>query len=61
MSHQFDNLCYHMEKICDMGGGGGWDVWEENVWREVSVGKCFGGNVGGGGRMSGSRKLFNIY
>ena len=22
MPHQFGNLCYHMEQICDMGGGG---------------------------------------
>ena len=46
MLHQFGNLCYHMEEICEMG-----DVWGEmsggiclgeNVWGKRSGGKCLG-------------------
>ena len=41
MLHQLHNLCYDMEKNCELGGGGERDVWGEgNVWE-----KCFGENV----------------
>ena len=50
MSHQFSNLCYHMEKICDIGGCLGRNVWGEmsgvgNVWVKMSGGQCLGDNV----------------
>ena len=43
-SHQFGNLCYDIEKICDIGED---DVWEGgNVWEKISVGKkSHGGKV----------------
>ena len=59
MSHQFCNLCYLMEKICEMrkclGGGGdiggkmyGGKCMVENVWWKMYGGKCLGGMSAGG-------------
>ena len=57
MLHQFGNLCYHMEKICGMGGclGGmsGGKCLGGNVLGEMSSGKCLGGEMFGGGNVGG--------
>ena len=42
----FGNLCYHIEKICGMGGCLG-ECLGENVWGEMSSGKCHGGKCFG--------------
>ena len=57
MSHQFGNLCNHMEKICDMEGmsfgekSRGKRSWGKclrgNVLEEMSGGKYLRGNVWG--------------
>ena len=48
MLHQFGNSCYHMEKIGDMGGGGGC------LGEEMSRGKYLGNNDCG--EMSGEER-----
>ena len=53
MSHQFCNLCYLMEKICEMrkclgGGISGGKCMGENVWWKMYGGKCLGGMSAGG-------------
>ena len=53
MSHQFGNLCYHIEKICEkrdpcFQGRGGGVMSGENVWGKMS-GEIVGGGGGGGG------------
>ena len=48
MSHQFGNLCYHIEKICDIGGCLGGNVWG---------GKCLGWEMSGVGNVWGGKCL----
>ena len=56
MSHQFGNLCYHIEKICEKRDpcfqGRGGVMLEENVWWKMS-GEIVGGGGGGGGGGEG--------
>ena len=57
MSHQFGNLCYHIEKFVIWGGGmsDGGEYMGGNVWGKMSGEKDLGE------RMSGSQKLIFIY
>ena len=57
--HQFGNLCYHIEIICEMGGclgGGGEKCLGENLSGKISWWKCLGVRKVGGkfwGKMLG--------
>ena len=55
MLHQFGNLCYHMEKICEMGGClGGIKCLGGKC---LGVGKC---RRGGGDQCRGPKNQFSF-
>ena len=70
MLHQFGNLCYQMEKICEMGGCLGKTVWGKMSWGELNVlgemsggGKCewkMSGEIAGGGAVGGGGGERNV-